>query len=181
MLPSALNFPEWLAENKHRLQPPVCNCVFQEGEDYQIMVVGGPNSRTDFHINPTEEWFYQVRGRMLLRMADPTTHEIKDEYIEEGGMLLLPAMTPHSPNRFADTVGLVVERKRPGQKEAMRWYCEQCNAIVHEKWFVCESLEKDLVPVIQEYKNSEELRTCKKCGYLNSTVYPAKEPGTGGH
>ncbi|KAJ2639478.1 hypothetical protein GGF40_000836 [Coemansia sp. RSA 1286] len=155
MLPSSLNFPEWLSKNKHRLQPPVCNCVFQEGDDYQIMVVGGPNSRTDFHINPTEEWFYQVKGRMLLRMADPTTNEIKDEYIEEGGMLLLPAMTPHSPNRFADTVGLVVERKRPGQKEAMRWYCEQCNGIVHEKWFICESLDKDLVPVIQEYKDSE--------------------------
>ncbi|KAJ1896756.1 3-hydroxyanthranilic acid dioxygenase [Kickxella alabastrina] len=171
MLPSSLNFPQWLADNKHRLQPPVCNSVFQEGADYLIMVVGGPNSRTDFHINPTEEWFYQLRGRMLLRMADPETHEIKDEYIEEGGMLLLPAMVPHSPNRFADTVGLVIERKRPGQREAMRWYCEVCGGVVHERWFFCESLERDLVPVIDEYKGCERLRTCKECGHLNPTSY----------
>ncbi|KAJ2544854.1 3-hydroxyanthranilic acid dioxygenase [Coemansia sp. RSA 1822] len=173
VLPASLNFPLWLEKNRGRLQPPVCNCVIQEGTDYQIMVVGGPNSRTDFHINPTEEWFHQIKGRMLLRMADPQTHEITDEYIEEGGMLLLPAMTPHSPIRFEDTVGVVVERKRPGQKEAMRWYCEKCNRVVHEKWFVCESLDKDLVPVINEYKGSEELRTCNHCGHLNPTVYCA--------
>ncbi|KAJ2495302.1 3-hydroxyanthranilic acid dioxygenase [Coemansia sp. RSA 2052] len=171
MLPTSLNFPKWLKENQHRLQPPVCNCVFQEGADYQIMVVGGPNSRTDFHINPTEEWFYQVKGRMLLRMADPETHEITDEYIEEGGMLLLPALTPHSPNRFADTVGLVVERKRMGKPEAMRWYCEQCAGVVHERWFICVDLNRDLVPVIEEYKGSVELRTCKTCGHLNPTAY----------
>lgn len=136
-----------------------------------IMVVGGPNSRTDFHINPTEEWFYQVKGRMLLRMADPETHEIKNEFIEEGSMLLLPALTPHSPIRFHDTIGLVVERKRLGQEEAMRWYCEQCNAIVHEKWFVCNDLNRDLVPVINEYKTSLELRTCKACKHTNSITY----------
>ncbi|KAJ2171091.1 3-hydroxyanthranilic acid dioxygenase [Coemansia sp. RSA 551] len=173
VLPTSLNFPLWLENNRERLQPPVCNCVIQEGADYQIMVVGGPNSRTDFHINPTEEWFHQVKGRMLLRMADPQTHEITNEYIEEGGMLLLPALTPHSPIRFENTVGVVVERKRPGQKEALRWYCEKCNSVVHEKWFVCESLDKDLVPVINEYKNSEELRTCPQCGHLNQTTYSA--------
>ncbi|KAJ2173990.1 3-hydroxyanthranilic acid dioxygenase, partial [Coemansia sp. RSA 518] len=107
VLPTSLNFPLWLENNRERLQPPVCNCVIQEGADYQIMVVGGPNSRTDFHINPTEEWFHQVKGRMLLRMADPQTHEITNEYIEEGGMLLLPALTPHSPIRFENTVGVV--------------------------------------------------------------------------
>ncbi|KAJ2687140.1 3-hydroxyanthranilic acid dioxygenase [Coemansia spiralis] len=176
MLPLSLNFGEWLARNREQLQPPVCNRVFQEGADFQIMVVGGPNARTDFHINPTEEWFYQVQGRMLLRMADPETGEIRNEYIEEGGMLLLPAHTPHSPVRFADTVGLVVERKRPGQLEAMRWYCAQCGAVVHEKWFVCNSLDTDLVPIIDEYKARPELHTCGRCGHANSTIY---EPAAG--
>ncbi|KAJ2451983.1 3-hydroxyanthranilic acid dioxygenase [Coemansia sp. RSA 2336] len=173
MLPVPLNFNKWIEENYELLQPPVCNSVIQESKDLQIMVVGGPNSRTDFHINPTEEWFFQVKGRLLLRMADAETHEIKDVYVEEGGMLLLPAMTPHSPNRFPNTVGIVVERKREGQKEAMRWYCEKCNHIVHERWFVCKSLDRDLVPVINEYKNSRELRTCAKCGHFNSTSYAA--------
>ncbi|KAJ1932777.1 3-hydroxyanthranilic acid dioxygenase, partial [Linderina macrospora] len=65
MLPVPLNFNAWLDENMHKLQPPVCNYVFQDGKDFMIMVVGGPNSRTDFHINPTEEWFFQIKGRML--------------------------------------------------------------------------------------------------------------------
>ncbi|ORX69648.1 3-hydroxyanthranilate 3,4-dioxygenase 2 [Linderina pennispora] len=175
MLPIPLNFNAWLDENMHRLQPPVCNYVFQEGKDTMVMVVGGPNSRTDFHINPTEEWFFQIKGRMLLRMADPGTHQITDQYIEEGGMVLVPANTPHSPNRFADTVGLVIERKRPGQQEALRWYCEQCNAVVHEKWFICNDLNTDLVPIINAYKASDELRTCGQCGHLNPIAYTPKE------
>ncbi|KAJ2801538.1 3-hydroxyanthranilic acid dioxygenase [Coemansia helicoidea] len=176
MLPASFNFNEWLARNRERLQPPVCNCVFQEGADFLVMVVGGPNARTDFHINPTEEWFHQIKGRMLLRMVDPETGEIKDEFIEEGGMLLLPAHTPHSPIRFADTVGLVVERKRPGQLEALRWYCEQCGAVVHEREFVCNSLDEDLAPVIDEYRARPELRTCGGCGHVNPTAYQAAPP-----
>ncbi|KAJ1720092.1 3-hydroxyanthranilic acid dioxygenase [Coemansia erecta] len=172
MLPTPFNLPQWLATNAHELAPPVCNRVIQSGSDYLVMIVGGPNARTDFHINPTEEWFHQVRGRMLLRMFDEQTGQIRDQYVEEGEMLLLPAHTPHSPVRFADTVGVVVERRRgEGVEEALRWYCEGCGKVVHERWFVCRSLEKDLKPVIEEYCGCERLRTCGACGHVNPTTY----------
>ena len=53
-LPSALNLPLWLAENGHLLQPPVNNFCLYRGKDYVVMVVGGPNERSDYHINETE-------------------------------------------------------------------------------------------------------------------------------
>ena len=34
------------------------------------MVVGGPNARTDFHINQTNEFFYQLEGSAFLRIIN---------------------------------------------------------------------------------------------------------------
>ncbi|KAJ3154254.1 3-hydroxyanthranilic acid dioxygenase [Geranomyces variabilis] len=161
-----LNFPKWLSENAHLLQPPVNNFCLYNSADFTVMAVGGPNARTDYHINETEEWFYQHRGAMLLKVVDDG--EFKDVHIGEGDMFMLPGGVPHNPVRFADTIGIVIERKRPAESlDRLRWYCEKCNQVVNEDSFHCVDLGKQLKPVIEAYYESEEKRTCANCGHLN--------------
>jgi len=172
-LPKPINFPKWLAENSHLLSPPVNNYCLYSSEDYTIMVVGGPNERNDYHVNETEEWFYQHKGAMLLRVVDDG--EFRDIPIGEGEMFLLPGNTPHNPVRFADTVGIVVERKRPEAAiDRLRWYCQsEVHAeptVIHEEFFHCTDLGTQLKPIIQAWMADETRRKCGKCG----TVAPAK-------
>jgi len=165
------NFQKWINENKHLLQPPVgAQLVFQDSS-FIIMVVGGPNRRSDYHVNETEEFFYQLKGHMVLKTV--VDGKFEDVIIEEGDIFLLPANTPHSPQRFADTVGLVVEQKRAPQAiDRLRWYCDACKSpeeVVYEESFHLESLDlgKALSPIIQKFYASDSLRTCPHCGFVN--------------
>ncbi|KAI9281560.1 3-hydroxyanthranilic acid dioxygenase [Sporodiniella umbellata] len=165
-----INFPKWVEENGHKLQPPVNNSVLFKGSDTLIMLVGGPNKRTDYHVNQTEEFFYQVKGRLLIKIVE--NGEFKDIYLNEGDMFLLPPNVPHNPVRFENTVGLVTERVRlPHHIDSLRWYCEsvKCRAIVYEETFHCVDLGTQLKPIIEKFAASTDLRTCKRCGLLNST------------
>ena len=89
--------------------------------------MGGPNQRADFHLEEGEELFYMRKGAMTLPIL--TEGAIRTVNIKEGDVFLLPGRSsrrniplmkirnifhriPHSPNRGADTVGLVVERDR---------------------------------------------------------------------
>jgi 3-hydroxyanthranilate 3,4-dioxygenase len=138
------------------------------------MIVGGPNARTDFHINSTPEFFYQYRGSMLLKTVDVTTTPptFQDIPIHEGSIFLLPANTPHCPVRFKDTVGVVMEQPRaPGAVDAMRWYCRNCKEIVWEKKFLCVDLGVQVKEVVEEFASDEAKRTCKACGVLAASRY----------
>ena len=129
------------------------------------MIVGGPNARTDFHINQTPEFFYQHRGAMLLKTVDPFTNTPQDIVIREGDLFLLPPNTPHNPVRFADTVGLVLEQKRPESSvDRLRWYCAGCGEVVHEAGFHCTDLGTQIKAAVEEFKGDQEKRTCGKCG-----------------
>jgi 3-hydroxyanthranilate 3,4-dioxygenase len=106
----ALNLNRWIDEHRHLLKPPVGNKLVYQDSEFMIMVVGGPNTRADFHVDPAEEFFHQLEGDMVLRVAEGG--RIRDLPIRAGEILLLPARVPHSPQRPAGSVGLVVERRR---------------------------------------------------------------------
>jgi 3-hydroxyanthranilate 3,4-dioxygenase len=161
------NFPQWIEENKHLLKPPVGNKqMFPTGDDFITMVVGGPNQRTDFHVDPYEEFFYQIKGTMHVDvMTDDGPGRVD---INEGEMWVLPRNMPHSPQRDADSIGLVIERVREqGTLEKFRWYCENCNSIVHEVELQVNDIVADLPPVFKAFYESEDARTCPDCGTVH--------------
>src|SRR6185369_12229982 len=94
-----IDFPKWLAEHQHLLKPPVGNQQIWEDTDFIVTVVGGPNARTDYHVNEGEEFFYQVEGDMNLKLWQ--AGKPMDFPIHEGEIFLLPPNIPHSPQRPA--------------------------------------------------------------------------------
>jgi len=161
MLPP-INFKSWIEENRHLLKPPVGNKVVYEDTELIIMVVGGPNTRKDYHIDEGEEFFYQLEGGMVLRIME--NRKPRDIQINEGEIFLLPPKVPHSPQRFENTVGLVVERKRQkGELDAFQWYCDECNEILYEEYFQLTDIVKQLPPIFEGFWNNDAVRTCKSC------------------
>lgn len=149
---------EWVEENKHLLKPPVCNKLVYGAGMWKAMVVGGPNERTDYHIEEGEEYFLMLKGSMCLKVIE--RGQPRDIAIREGEMLMLPARIPHSPNRFADTIGLVMERERaPGEMDGLRYYTSDFQAVLYEEWFHCTDLGKDLKPIIDRFHASDAKRT----------------------
>ncbi|MCZ6500649.1 MAG: 3-hydroxyanthranilate 3,4-dioxygenase [Gammaproteobacteria bacterium] len=160
---SAFNFKEWIDEHRDVLQPPVCNKQVFSDSEFIIMVVGGPNSRKDYHYDEGEEFFYQLEGDMLLKTMQ--NGKPVDIPIREGEIFLLPARMPHSPQRFANTVGLVIERqRREDEKDGFMWFCESCNHKLYEEYFHLTDIETQLTPVFDRFWLNELNRTCSQCG-----------------
>ena len=161
MLPP-IDFKNWIEENRHLLKPPVGNKVVYKDTELIIMVVGGPNTRKDYHIDEGEEFFYQLKGNMVLRIMK--SGKLEDIHIKEGEIFLLPPKIPHSPQRFEDTVGLVVERKRHADElDGFQWYCDECNALLYEKYISLTDIVAQLPPLFEAFWEDEDGRTCKKC------------------
>ena len=159
----AFNLQRWIDANRHLLKPPVGNkCLFSDG-DFIVMVVGGPNARKDYHVDPGEEFFYQLEGDMVLKtMQSGAPVEVP---IRQGEILLLPALVPHSPQRQANTVGLVIERRRhPGERDGFQWYCENCNHLLYEEFVELTNIETQFPPIFERFFASKERRTCSRCG-----------------
>jgi 3-hydroxyanthranilate 3,4-dioxygenase len=172
---TAFNFAKWIDEHRHLLKPPVGNQQVWKDADLMVTVVGGPNRRTDYHDDPVEEFFYQLKGDMMLKVVDNGAHY--DVPIREGEIFLLPAHVRHSPQRPQEgSVGLVVEPKRPaGTPDAFEWYCFACQALVHRTEVMLKSIVDDLPPVYAAFYGDEKARTCPACG----VVHPGKEPPVG--
>lgn len=164
------NFWQWIADHKKEMAPPVSNgLMFGNNSEMKVMILAGPNKRSDFHIESHDEFFYQLKGDINVRIRDEKENKFVDIPIKEGEMYVIPARVPHSPMRPADTIGLVLEvERKQGELDACRWYCEKCEAIVHEEWFYCQDLVAQLKPILNNYYDKEECRTCKKCGHINA-------------
>ena len=157
------NLASWIDEHRELLKPPVGNKMVWQDREFLVMVVGGPNQRKDYHVEDGEEFFYQVEGDITLRVMEEGAP--RDIAIREGEIFLLPAGIPHSPQRPAGTVGLVIERQRKeGEIDHLRWYCESCGEVLHDAAFELVDLGSQLKPLIESFYASEELRTCAKCG-----------------
>jgi 3-hydroxyanthranilate 3,4-dioxygenase len=157
----AFNFRQWI--DRALLKPPVGNKrVFADG-DFVIMVVGGPNARKDYHVDPGQEFFYQLEGDMVLKtMQDGRAVDLP---IREGEVLLIPPLLPHSPQRGANTVGLVVERaRRPGELDGFQWYCERCGERLYEEFFTLTDIEQQFPAVFERFFADPKKRTCRHCG-----------------
>ena len=167
MLPSPINIHKWVEENEDKLNPPVNNFCLHRG-GFTVMIVGGPNERSDYHINQTPEYFYQYKGTMCLKVVDDG--KFRDILIHEGDSFLLPPNTPHNPCRYKDTIGIVVEQDRPESvNDAIRWYCSNCEDVVYHKDFYLTDLGTQIKEAIVAFDSNIDAKTCKKCGHINSS------------
>ena len=162
-----LDLQRWIGEHRHLLKPPVGNKCIVDG-DFIVMIVGGPNARTDYHYDEGPEFFYQLEGEMVLKVQDDGA--ARDIPLRAGQMFYLPPRVPHSPQRMPDSIGLVIERRRlADEKDGLLWFCQQCNHKLFEAYFALESIEHDFPPVFERFYRSLEARTCTQCG----SVHPA--------
>jgi len=164
----SFNFNAWIDDNEHLLKPPVSNRqLFDTKTDMIVMIVGGPNTRVDFHDDPVEEFFYQLRGDMILKIADESG--ISDVVIREGDVFMLPPHTRHSPQRPQEnSIGLVVEGARqPGMMDGFEWFCFECGGLVHRVEVELRDIVKDLPPLYDTFYDSEDARTCPNCKALH--------------
>jgi 3-hydroxyanthranilate 3,4-dioxygenase len=131
----------------------------------------GREYRSEFHINPSDETMYMIKGEMRLHFR---TLEGKEDVavIAEGAMIYTPAGTPHSPRFAPDAFALISERKRrAGEIDRFHWYCQKCDNLLHEEQFVVKDYAAD--PVSKAYRrffDSEDFRTCKKCGESHASA-----------
>jgi 3-hydroxyanthranilate 3,4-dioxygenase len=158
-----IDLRRWLDEHQDALRPPVGNArLFPDG-DFVVMAVAGPNARKDFHVDPGDELFWQLEGDLVLRVREDET--VREIVVPEGAMLLLPAEVPHSPQRAAGTVGLVVERRRrPGEIDRLQWPCDRCGALVHEEAFELVDIGAQIADAIARVRADVAARTCGSCG-----------------
>ena len=111
-----------------------------------------------------------LEGNMNLKIQEDG--QPRDVHIREGEIFLLPPKVPHSPQREAGSIGLVIERKRdPEMKDGLQWYCSNCNHPLYSEYFTMKNIMTQMQGVFEKFYASEDLRTCKNCG----TVMPRPE------
>jgi 3-hydroxyanthranilate 3,4-dioxygenase len=166
-----INLKKWIEENREKFKPPVSNRYLYDGRDFFVMVIKGPNARNDFHLVDSEEYFYQLKGDIKVRVREGD--RIVDHLVREGETFFIPPNVPHAPVRPPDTIGVVVERRRPpGEHEHVIFYCDNCGALVEDIDFDCADIVEHFSQAMLDFWKDDARRTCKKCG----TKVPKPEP-----
>ena len=164
---STYHLKRWIEENQSYFKPPFrTNQLLVHHKDFLVMILRGPNTRLDFHIEPGDEFFYQIEGNMELHLK-PDGERRQVVKIEEGEIFVCPGGLPHSPRRFENTWGLVIERKRkPDEKEEFAWFCEQCDELLLSRVVNQGNVTSQVSAVYREFNAAKRLRTCRACGYV---------------
>ena len=169
MLPafSSTDIKRWIEENKHFFNPPYkTNRVLAHYEEFVVMILHGPNSRLDFHLEAGEEFFHQIHGDIELHLK-PEGERRQVVKIREGEIFLCPRRVAHSPRRGPGTWGLVVERKRkPDEYEQFLWFCENCDEKVLSETVAPIDVSKQVTRIYEAFNADPARRTCKRCGYV---------------
>ena len=159
----AVDLMAWVAANRHLMKPPVGNKYLYSGKDFFVMIIAGPNARNDFHMTNSEEFFIQLKGDITVRIRE--VGGIRDVRVREGETFFIPPNVPHSPQRGPDTLGLVVERRRPEtETEHLMFFCEKCGELVYDKEFCCKDIVQHFARAMEEFWDDPKLCTCQKCG-----------------
>jgi 3-hydroxyanthranilate 3,4-dioxygenase len=175
---SSTDLKRWIEENRHLFRPPYkCNRVLAHYEEFIVMVLHGPNARLDFHIEPGEEFFYQIHGDIEVHVK-PENERRQVIKIREGEIFLCPGGLAHSPRRGEGTWGLVIERKRKqDEREEFAWFCERCDERVLSQTVVQGDVASQVTKIYEAFNADSAMRTCKECGYRLPTTPMAERLG----
>ncbi len=157
----------WIEENQAYFKPPFrTNRLLIHQKDFLVMILRGPNARLDFHIDPGDEFFYQIQGEMELHVK-PQGERRQVVQIKEGEIFVCPGGLPQSPRRFENTWGLVIERcRREQEKEEFAWFCEKCDETVLSRVVSQGDIASQVAALYGEFNRNEKLRSCTACGYI---------------
>src|ERR1700694_649116 len=149
-----INLKNWIEKNREKFKPPVSNRYLYDGRDFFVMVIKGPNARNDFHLVDSEVYFYQLKGDIKVRIREGD--RIVDHLVREGETFFIPPNVPHAPVRPPDTLGVVVERRRPpGEHEHVIFYCENCKALVEDIHFDCGDIVQHFSQAMLDFWNDD--------------------------
>jgi 3-hydroxyanthranilate 3,4-dioxygenase len=162
-LANPFSLDRWIEQHLPRALGAVGNKEVFKGSDFIFQIIKGPNARNDFHIDPFDEIFYQLKGGIFLHVIENGRE--RRLAIAEGEVFCLPKQVYHSPRRPPGTVGLVIERPRlPHELDGIAWFCPACSTKLHEVSFWCDDIERGIKDTIAAFNADLALRTCKSCG-----------------
>lgn len=170
---ASFNLMQWVEDNRHLLKPPMLNRPIWRDTDIIAMILAGPIARNDYHVDAYEEFFYQLKGDMTLKVVEDGA--IRDIPIAEGNIFLLPPGVPHSPQRpVPGSIGLVIERSRPKDVlDGFQWRCEGCAALIHGVELHVSDFPAMRGQLFDDYYDTIAKGTCPTCGTPNPKRLPA--------